>query len=143
MAADKATVDALGQVELFKRCTKKDLEALAAIVEEVEVTNGTVLCDQGRVADACFVVIEGTANVRVGDDIVAQSTAGQPIGEMGLLDHLPRSATVSAITPMRLYKIDAKKFEGLLSSTAIARGLLEHLSLRVREFDVGRGRNPI
>jgi len=143
MASDKATVERLAQVDLFKRCTRKDLESLAAIVDETDVAPGAILCDQGRVADACYVVIEGEADVSVGGSVVATAGPGQPIGEMGLLDHLPRSATVTARTPMRVYKINADRFEALLTSTAIARGLLEHLSLRVREFDVGRGRVAI
>ena len=138
MASDKSTLDALSGVDLFRRCSKKDLESLAAIVEEVSVPAGTVLCDQGRVADECYVVIEGEADVSVGGDVFVQAGPGQPIGEMGLLDHLPRSATVTARTPMRLYKIDGDRFEELLTSTGLARSLLEHLSLRVRELEVGR-----
>ena len=138
MATDKSTVERLGALELFRRCSKKDLEALAAIVNEVAVPAGAVLCDQGRVAEDSFVVIEGEAEVRVGGDVVATAGPGDPIGEMALLDHLPRSATVTARTPMRLYAISASRFDELLSSTAIARGLLEHLSLRVRELETGR-----
>ena len=136
---DKSTVERLSQIELFRRCSRKDLEALAAIVSEVAVPAGAVLCDQGRVADESFIVIEGEADVRIGGDLVSTAGPGDPIGEMALLDHLPRSATVTAATPMRLYSISAARFESLLDSTAIARGLLEHLSLRVRELQVGRG----
>ena len=139
MAPDKKTVERLGNIELFRRCSKKDLEALAAVVEEIDVPAGTVLCDQGRVADACYVVIEGEADINIGGENVARAVAGQPIGEMGLLDHLPRSATVTARTPMHLYKISAERFEDVLRTSAIARSLLEHLSRRLREFEVGRG----
>lgn len=139
MPADKTTVERLREIELFRLCTKKDLEALAAIVEEIDVEPGTVLCDQGRIADACFVVIEGTADIAVGGTVVTQANPGQPIGEMGLLDHLPRSATVTAATKMHLYKLDAVRFEQVIATTPIARGLLEHLSRRVRELEAGRG----
>jgi CRP-like cAMP-binding protein len=139
MARDKATLDRLGQIELFRLCTKKDLEALADIVDEIDVEAGTVLCDQGRVADACYIVIEGVADISVGGTNVTTAGAGQPIGEMGLLDHLPRSATVTARTPMHLYKISADRFEDVVRTTAIARSLLEHLSRRVRELEAGRG----
>jgi CRP-like cAMP-binding protein len=107
------------------------------------VPAGTILCDQGRVADACFVVVDGEAQVTVGGADIARAGPGQPIGEMGLLDHLPRSATVTAVTPMRLYRISAERFEQVLGSTAISRGLLEHLSRRLRELESGRGRVAI
>lgn len=136
---DKSRIDRLGEIDLFRRCSKKDLEALAAVVEELDVEPGTVLCDQGRVADACFVVVEGEADIAIAGQVVAKAVAGQPIGEMGLVDHLPRSATVTARTPMRLYRIDAQKFEDVLATTALSRGLLEHLSRRVRELETGRG----
>jgi CRP-like cAMP-binding protein len=137
---DKEHLERLGQVELFKRCTKKDLEALADIVEDESVPAGAVICEQGRVADASYVVAEGEASVMVGDEIVGIVGPGESVGEMGLLDHLPRSATVTARTPMRLYRIDADRFAKLLESSAISRGLLEQLSLRIRHLESGRGR---
>ncbi|HVV38428.1 MAG TPA: cyclic nucleotide-binding domain-containing protein [Acidimicrobiales bacterium] len=139
MAPDKATVERLGAIDLFRRCSKKDLEALAAIVEEVDVPAGTVLCDQGRVADACYVIVEGEADVAVGGSVVSSAGPGRPIGEMGLVDHLPRSATVTARTPMHLYKISADRFEDVLRTSTVARGLLEHLSRLVRDLQAGRG----
>lgn len=140
MAPDKTTVERLSQIDLFRRCTKKDLEAVAGIVEEVDVAAGTVLCEQGRIADACYIVVEGHADIVVGDKVVSQAEAGRPIGEMALLDHLPRSATVTARSPMHLYKLDAHRFEEVLrTQPAIARGLLEHLSRTVRDLQSGRG----
>ena len=138
--ADKEHLDRLAQVDLFKRCTNRDLEALADIVDDVSVEAGAVLCEQGRVADGSFVVAEGEASVMVGDEIVGIVGPGESVGEMGLLDHLPRSATVTARSPMRLYRIDADRFGKLLESSAISRGLLEQLSLRIRDLESGRGR---
>ncbi|HZN15334.1 MAG TPA: cyclic nucleotide-binding domain-containing protein [Acidimicrobiales bacterium] len=140
MAADKSTIEHLASVELFRRCSPKDLEALAGIVDDLAVPAGTVLCDQGRVADDCYVVRDGQADVSVGGQVVATVGPGESIGEMALLDHLPRSATVTARTPMHLYVIGAARFNELLDSGAIARALLEQLSLRVRDLEVGRGR---
>lgn len=138
--ADKEHLDRLAQVDLFKRCTNKDLEALADIVDDETVEAGALICEQGRVADASFVVVEGEASVMVGDEIVGIVGPGESVGEMGLLDHLPRSATVTARTHMHLYRIDADRFAKLLESSAISRGLLEQLSLRIRDLEHGRGR---
>jgi len=130
--------DRLREIDLFRRCSHDDLVALAGIVDDLTVLPGFVLCDQGRVADDCYVIEEGEAEVSIGGELVTTVGPGDPVGEMALLDHLPRSATVVARTPMKLYVISAARFEDLLGSTAIARGLLEHLSLRVRELEVGR-----
>jgi CRP/FNR family transcriptional regulator, cyclic AMP receptor protein len=138
--SDKAKLESLANVELFRRCSGKDLEALAAVTEERTVPAGTVLCDQGRVADELFVVVSGTAEVAVAGDVVATVGPGEPIGEMALLDHLPRSATVTARSEMSLYCIEAARFREVLQASAIALGLLEQLSLRIRELESGRGR---
>jgi CRP/FNR family transcriptional regulator, cyclic AMP receptor protein len=132
-------VKRLGSIELFRHCGRKDLEAIADIAEERAIEPGTVLCDQGRVATQCFIVTEGTADVEVNGRSVASVGPGEAIGEMGLLDHLPRSATVTARTPMDVYVIDSQRFEKVLQSSGVARALLELLSRRLRDLEQGRG----
>jgi CRP/FNR family transcriptional regulator, cyclic AMP receptor protein len=128
----------LGSIELFRHCTGKDLEAIAAITEERTLAPGTALCDQGRVAQECFIVLDGTADVEISGHPVATIGPGEAIGEMGLLDHLPRSATVTARTPMHVYVIESQPFEQVLQSSGVARALLELLSRRIRDLEHGR-----
>jgi CRP/FNR family transcriptional regulator, cyclic AMP receptor protein len=125
-------------IELFKHCTPADLEALAAITEERALPIGHVLCDQGRVAQDCYIVVDGQADVTIGGRHVAAIGPGESVGEMGLLDHLPRSATVTATTPMQVYVIEAKPFEQVLQSSGVARALLVLLSRRIRDLEHGR-----
>jgi CRP/FNR family transcriptional regulator, cyclic AMP receptor protein len=132
-------VKRLGSIELFRHCSRKDLEAIADITEERAIEPGSVLCDQGRVATECFIVQDGTADVEVNGRSVASVGSGEAIGEMGLLDHLPRSATVTARTPMDVYVIDSQRFEKVLQSSGVARALLELLSRRLRDLEQGRG----
>jgi CRP/FNR family transcriptional regulator, cyclic AMP receptor protein len=129
----------LGGIELFRHCTPKDLEAIAAITRERTLEPGTTLCDQGRVAQECFIVLQGTADVEISGHPVATIGPGETIGEMGLLDHLPRSATVTARTPMQVYVIESEPFEQVLRNSGVARALLELLSRRIRDLEHGRG----
>jgi CRP/FNR family cyclic AMP-dependent transcriptional regulator len=132
-------IDALRGCDLFRHFDRKELEELARIAEEVHLDKGTVLCEQGRVALECWVVLEGEAEVEVGGEtIVGLAGTGEAIGEMGLLDHLPRSATVTARTPMVVLRIDGKRFDELLGASPLARGLLEMLSRRIRDLEHGR-----
>jgi CRP/FNR family transcriptional regulator, cyclic AMP receptor protein len=131
-------VKRLGSMELFRHCTGKDLEAIAAITKERTLEPGIALCDQGRVAQECFVVLDGTADVEVGGRPVATVGSGETIGEMGLLDHLPRSATVTARTVMHTYVIESGPFEQVLRNSGVARALLELLSRRIRDLETGR-----
>lgn len=139
MAGTTDAVEALRRTELFRRFGNRDLDQIAAIAQEVTLERGATLCEQGRVADACWVVLEGEADVEIaGGTLVAVVGPGESVGEMGLIDHLPRSATVVARTPMRLLRIDAAGFDALLGPSPLARGLLEILSSRIRDLEHGR-----
>ena len=139
MTTDGDKAARLARIELFRLFDRKSLAALAAVANEVDLAQGTVLCEQGRVADGCWVVVDGEAEVEIGgDQIVGIIGPGESIGEMGLLDHLPRSATVRARTDMVAYRIDSRDFEHVLGASPLARGLLELLSRRIRQLEHGR-----
>jgi CRP-like cAMP-binding protein len=129
-------------LELFKHCTPADLEALAAITEDRTLPVGHVLCDQGRVGRECYIVVSGEADVIINGQRVATIGPGETVGEMGLLDHLPRSATVTAKTPMQVYVIEGKRFDQVLQSSGVARALLVLLSRRIRDLETGRRLSP-
>jgi len=128
----------LGELELFKHCTPADLEALASITEDRTLPVGHVLCDQGRIGRECYIVLSGEADVTINGQRVATIGPGETVGEMGLLDHLPRSATVTATTPMQVYVIEGKRFDQVLQSSGVARALLVLLSRRIRDLETGR-----
>jgi CRP/FNR family cyclic AMP-dependent transcriptional regulator len=139
MAEPGGKLAALARGDLFRYFDQGSLERLADIAEDVSVDKGTVLCEQGRLAQECWAVVSGEATVEIGGDhLLAVVGPGDVIGEMGLLDHLPRSATVTARTPMTLLRIDGKRFTGLLDASPMAQALLEILSRRIRDLEHGR-----
>ena len=105
----------LRNVSFFAGFEPAELERVAELADEVEALPGAVIIDQGRVGQECFVVLEGQATVHVGDDLVASIGPGTMIGEMALVDHRPRSASVIAESPMRLVAFDTDDFKRLLS----------------------------
>lgn len=139
MSIDTDKAARLANVELFRLFDRKSLSALAEVANEEPLPKGTVLCEQGRVADGCWVVVTGEADVEIGGDkLVGIVGPGESVGEMGLLDHLPRSATVRARTDMVVYRIDSRDFERVLGASPLARSLLELLSRRIRHLEHGR-----
>jgi CRP/FNR family transcriptional regulator, cyclic AMP receptor protein len=106
---------ALRDVAFFEGFGPAELERVAELADEVEADAGAVIIDQGRVGRECFVVLDGEATVHVGDDLVATIGRGTMIGEMALVDHRPRSASVIAATPMRLVAFDTDTFGRLLA----------------------------
>ena len=133
---DDPKVRRLGEVALFQHCTPKELTRLAGITDQAVLETGQVLCRQGEVATAAFVIDDGAASVKVGEQVIGGVGAGEIVGEMGLLDYRPRSATVVASSPMKVYVIDARRFESVLEETpTLARNLLRELTGRIRGLD--------
>jgi CRP-like cAMP-binding protein len=104
----------LGDVAFFEGFTAEELTRVAELADEVEAEAGAELMDQGRPGQECYVILEGTAGVYFSGEHVATLEAGSMVGEMALVDHRPRSATVVAETPMRLLGFDTKAFRSLL-----------------------------
>jgi CRP/FNR family cyclic AMP-dependent transcriptional regulator len=139
MAKTDDKLDYLRTFELFRHVVDKDLPRVAALIgEEMTVPPGHALTEQGRMADEVFLVSEGEADVLVGGRPVAQISAGESIGEMAVVDHWPRSASVVARTQMRLYHIPAEQFLTMLDQVpTVARALIQLLSARLRRLDIG------
>jgi CRP-like cAMP-binding protein len=130
-------VDRLRQVYLFSQCSDKDLKKIAGLAEQVDYGPGHVLCAEGRLAQECYVLIEGEAEVRIGDRVVATVGPGVSVGEMGLINRQPRSATVVTTSPVSAYVIEARRFTRLLEeSPAVCLALLQELRDRLRSLDV-------
>jgi len=109
-----ALVVKLRDVAFFEGFAPSELDRVAELAEDVEASPGALIIDQGRVGTECFVILEGLANVFVGDDVVAQIGPGTMVGEMALVEHRPRNASVVAETPMTLVVFDLKAFKTLL-----------------------------
>jgi CRP-like cAMP-binding protein len=109
-----AKLDHLRAVRLFRNCSHKQLEQVASIVDEIDVEAGRVLCRQGETGHEAFVVIAGEASVTVDGAEVETLGPGSLVGEISLIDHGPRTATVSAKTPMHLLVVPGNRFAQLL-----------------------------
>lgn len=92
----------LAQIPLFSELSEDDLRALATYADEVTVSEGKHLVDEGGYAYDLFAIVEGTAQVIVGGQNVAELGPGDFFGETGVLEKEQRNATVVAKTRMRL-----------------------------------------
>ncbi len=123
----------LHKVSFFEGFTDDEVARVASLAEEVVAEKGAVLVDQGRVGMECYVVIEGDAAVYVSGEHVATNGAGSMIGEMALVEHRPRNATVIAETSMRLIVFDTKAFRTLLQEMPKAHDrVMETLASRLK-----------
>jgi CRP/FNR family transcriptional regulator, cyclic AMP receptor protein len=132
--SDDEVIKRLGQVEFFEGFTDKELARVAELVDEVDAEEGTVLTDQGRPGLECYVIVDGQAGVFIGEERIATLKAGETVGEMALIDHGPRSATVKAETPMQLLALDAKRFRTLLEEMPKAnQKIMAEINRRLRK----------
>lgn len=115
------TVDDLRHISLFAKMDNADLARIAKLGEPVEAEAGAVLIDQGDVGVECFLVLEGEAGVLSGSAHVATIGPGSIVGEMALVGHRPRNASVVAQSPMRLLSFDIAHFKRLLDEMPVAR----------------------
>ena len=95
--------DALARVDLFSGLRKKELKDLATYCLEGKYSPGSVLISQGEQGVGLFILTKGTVRITRAnspdgaEEVLGTAGAGDVIGEMALLDDLPRSATVTAV----------------------------------------------
>ncbi|CAN5727211.1 MAG: cyclic nucleotide-binding domain-containing protein [Iamia sp.] len=136
MARRETYLDHLSSVPLFSACSRRDLGKIAKAGDELEVEAGHELVTQGDAGRECFVVVEGTATVKRGNRKVASLGPGDCIGELALLDHGPRTASVVADGKMTLFVIGARQFAGVIEDVpSLSRKVMAALASRVRELD--------
>ena len=92
----------LAKIPLFSDLSDEDVQALATYADEVTVSEGKHLVDEGGYAYDLFAIVEGQAQVIIGGDVVAELGPGDFFGEAGVLEKQQRNATVVAKTRMRL-----------------------------------------
>jgi CRP-like cAMP-binding protein len=119
----------------FAACSPKELEDVARLSDDVRLPEGTVLMREGAVGRECFVIAEGEAVVTIDGDEIAKLGPGEIVGEMSLLDRGPRSATVTAATPLKAVVMSTLQFAAITDEcTSVAFEVMETLAQRLREF---------
>jgi len=108
-------VTELARVGLFAALPGETLAKLADRMHREEVPSGTVLLLEGEPGDRFFVLLSGIAGISqssLGERRVLR--AGEYFGEVALTMNVPRTATVTAMTPCTVASCDAKTFDELL-----------------------------
>jgi CRP-like cAMP-binding protein len=129
-------IDRLEEVGRLAGCSRRQLRAIARISEVIEVPAATVLARAGAPGEEFFLILDGSARVEVSPRKRSRLEPGQYFGEMSLLDGGPRSASVTAETPLRLLVIKRRDFTTLLKEAPeVTQSLLATLSQRVRQAE--------
>jgi len=136
IAALAPRVDLLARLDLFSGAPRPVLERLAAAAVEHDLPARELLIREGDAADALWILVDGALNVRIqGDRPTARQLpvveAPGYVGELGLLHHRPRTATVHTREPSTLLRIDGEDFMKAVGETTPSVSLLSTASTRL------------
>ncbi len=104
----------LASVPFFDGFGADAVARFAELGDRVDADAGAELTDQGRFGDVVYVIEVGQASVYRGGEYVATVGPGTMVGEMAVIDHRPRSATVRADSDMELVSFGSEAFRSLL-----------------------------
>jgi CRP-like cAMP-binding protein len=97
---------------------------------------GDHIIDAGAPADAMYVIIDGTVDIRIGNTSIDVVGPGDIVGELALVDPTTHGASVITLTPARLARIDRRRFLYLIQNTpTFALDVMTVMAARIRRFD--------
>lgn len=118
---------------LFSSLSADALLPVAALCGEISLDPGEPLFSTGEEGDALYVVVVGSVEVVRGDEVVATLGPGECVGEMAALDWEPRSATVRALEPTSVVRLERNDLMDLLTDyPELVRSLARVLVERIR-----------
>lgn len=128
----------LAKLELFAGIPTSALDDLVAHARRISLAPGQTLLREGEEGDDVLLVTEGEASVSVGGMLIGTIGPGDCVGEMSLLDHAPRSATVMSVGPLRALVIPAERFRALLDAEpSVNKRVTATLAARLRSAQSG------
>jgi CRP-like cAMP-binding protein len=105
----------LAEVPLFASLTQKQLSLVANLATRLEFPAASLLVTEGQIGREFLVVLEGEIEVCHDGELIVTRGPGSYVGEIALLHHRPRSASVIALTHVVAAVIDAREFATLLA----------------------------
>lgn len=126
-------VAALHRVELFAGIPGRVLAAVAEAAVEGRVSVGDVLMEEGAVEAHLYVIVEGRVRVHRGERTVVELGPGATVGELAVLVPAPRAASVTAIEPTHVLRVDQAVLDELIVDwPELAHGVIAELVSRLR-----------
>jgi hypothetical protein len=125
LSAIQPRIETLQALDIFAGATRAALERLARSAVEETVDAGTVLIHEGAEADDFFVLTGGEVAVSAAGEAGVEHPLGMltPLnyfGEIGLLEHRPRTATVKTVSACTIYRINGTEFVEALTVTNLS-----------------------
>jgi hypothetical protein len=129
-------IELLSACDLFASVSEGAVEQLAGAAEVVRVDATTTVISEGEPPDFFYVVIEGRLGVSARGEHAQRQTlddmrTGDYFGEIGLIEGIPRTATVTAVTPCTLLRIDGARLVAALTESTPSAAVLDGARMRL------------
>ena len=124
---------------IFMTTTDEALEDVADLLRPQSLAAGQLLFARGDPGDCMYIVVKGRVRVHDGERVLNDLWAGAVVGEMAILDDAGRVASVTAIEPTQLLRLDEAPFQALMDAQpeigfAIINVLCQYLRARLRDM---------
>jgi CRP-like cAMP-binding protein len=114
MLSRNTKIDLLKRVPLFADCSKKELQEISLVTDEIDLPAGFQLTKEGASGQELVVIVDGAADViRRGKKINAVA-GGDFVGEIALVTEEPRTATVRTTEPTQAIVLTRRDFRALM-----------------------------
>jgi len=110
-------VELIKRVPLFAHLSKRHLQEVASLADEIDLRDGKELTRQGAPGREFFVLLEGSADVKKNGRRINRLGPGDFFGEIALVSRVPRTATVTATSPVRALVVTDRSFRRLLEDS--------------------------
>jgi len=127
----------LEKLDMFATASRLVLERLAEAEADVDFAAGTPIVVEGDPSDALYVLVEGEVEVRshgeqgLPERLIATLRAPSYFGEIGVIGHIPRTATVTALTDCQCARIEGTALLEALNATGPSSSLVDLASSRL------------
>jgi CRP-like cAMP-binding protein len=127
----------LEQLDMFAAASRLVLERLAEAESDVDFAAGTPIVVEGDPSDALYVLVAGEVDVRSHGEqggperLIATLQAPAYFGEIGVIGHIPRTATVTALTDCKCARIEGTALLEALNATGPSSSLVDLASSRL------------
>jgi CRP-like cAMP-binding protein len=126
--------ESLKRLPIFGACSTRDLEQVARLSTTLDIPKGRVLAAEGTPGHEFVVIRAGTVDVARDGSSLAKLGPGDYFGEISLIDGGPRTATVTADTPVTIEVVERRDFDALLERVpGLAQRIMLGLARRLRE----------
>jgi len=133
MEGPSDAVAMLGNVPFFASLSEKRRKSLSSEGKALSYKSGDTIVGEGASGIGFYLILDGKAEVRKGNRVLASLGKGEFFGEMSLIDSQPRSADVIAVAPTKCWALSSWSFNGLVKANPeIALEMLKELVKRLR-----------